>query len=217
MSSDDPQNSGQPGEFNDFLLDLDLGPDKPGPEKKDPPPASPEKPEVPPKTDESPPPADKADPAKAQEKEIKSLLDGLDVLRRERKNQEVVISELTEANTKLQEKFDSAEKQHKVQQENAVELATKAAVGQVTRERDTARTERDRARRSVKILAAGTFLALVAAIFFVAHDILETGPKSNTSAQQPSNQEKGKTNNDKIEAFKFPDSWNLEEVSKKEK
>jgi len=92
----------------------------------------------------------------------------------------------TEANTGLQKKFDSAEKQHKVRQENAVEVATKAAVRQVTKERDAARIERDRTRRNVKILAAVIVLLFVGLLGLAAHNILETGPKSNTATQQPS-------------------------------
>lgn len=193
MSSDNPQNTEQPGEFED--LQENAPNQDPAPATTSPKPApilaptpTPPQPGLT-KSDQSSQPEGKVDPAKIREEETKSLQEKLERLRQERENQNEVINRLTSTNTKLQEKFDVAEKQHKVQQENAVEVATKAAVGQATRERDAARTERDRTRRNVKIRAAVIVLVIVllsvGLLGFAAHDILETGPKSNTAVQQP--------------------------------
>lgn len=181
MSSDNPQNPEQPDEFAD-LVENAPNPDPesaaapPEPAPAPVPAPSPPQPD-PAKPDQSSQPEGKVDPAKIREKETKSLQEQLERLRKERENQNEVISRLTSTNTKLQEKFDVAEKQHKVQQESAVEVASKAAVRQVAKERDDER-------KSKKIYMVVMAVVVILLCVVVGHNLFESASSPAKPATQ---------------------------------
>lgn len=143
MSSDDPQNTEQPGEFED--LENENAPNQ------DPEPAA-----TPPEPASTPAPT----PVPASPQPEPTKLDPKD-------------TEIADLRAKNEELKISAR------------IACKERDG-ATREHHTARAERDRARRNMKILVVLIIALLVSVLCLAAHDfLLETGPKTSTTIPQP--------------------------------